>query len=102
MALHRRSESSMETSQVMTLADQVQLYLERGKLAGLGPINLGPDGMWWDTERVASIVLADVAHCVQREEEFGEAMSAERWAVLAHQLRLIQQTVERQLPRTVQ
>jgi hypothetical protein len=52
----------MPTPEVIALADEVQAHLEWGDLVGLGPVYLGPDGIFADAERAARIVLADVAH----------------------------------------
>src|SRR5215211_6412229 len=86
----------METpGDVIGLADEVQAHLERGDLAGLGPIDLGPDGTFADAERAARIMLADVAHRLEPGREFDRRVPGARWGDLADQLRRLQRAVHR-------
>lgn len=40
----------MPTPEVIALADEVEAHIERGDLAALAPIDLGPDGNWIDVQ----------------------------------------------------
>ena len=78
---------------LIALVDEVRAHLEQGDLAGLGPIDLGPDGVWPDAEHLARIVLADVDHWVERGRMFGELIPAEHWAALGDQLQRLERVV---------
>ena len=69
----------MPTPEVIALADEVQAHLKRGDLAGLGPVDLGPDGIVADAERAARIVLADVAHRSELEPSLESPTYWETW-----------------------
>jgi PAS domain-containing protein len=73
----------MPPPEVTALADQVRAHLTQGDLAGLGPVELPPDGVLPDAARAARIVLADVAHRLRRDRG--------RWHDLARQLHALQQ-----------
>jgi len=74
---------------VIALADQVGAHLARGDLAGLGPVELPPAGLF-DAEVAARIVLADVAHCTLLEPEYDHQALAARWWAIAEQLGCLQ------------
>ncbi len=80
----------MPTPEVIAVADQVSAHLDQGDLAGLGPVDLGPSGgIHPDAELAARVVLADVGHCVWREQQDADSVPAEEWAELAEQLRRV-------------
>src|SRR3954452_3983738 len=84
----------MPTPEIITLADQVRAHLDRGDLAGLGPIDLVPDGgVLPDAEIAARIVLDGGAHCLQLEREANLPLSATSWAGLAAQLRCFERAL---------
>lgn len=87
----------MQTAEVIALADEVRAHLERGDLAGLGPVDLGPDGTFTDAERAARITLADVAHRLEEGGAFDRQVPGARWGDLADQLRRLDREVHRQL-----
>jgi PAS domain S-box-containing protein len=80
----------MPPPEVIALADQVRAHLERGDLAGLGPVELSPDGVLADADKAARIVLADVEHRARREGHRRRPASGQRWDDLAAQLRALQ------------
>ena len=80
----------MPPPKVIALADEVHAHLEQGDFAVLGPIDLGPDGIFVDAERAARIVLADVAH---RSELEPSLESPTHWEDLADQLRCFERAV---------
>jgi hypothetical protein len=86
---YEQEQASALMPQVIALAADVQAHLERSDLAWQGPVDLGPDGVWDDAEHLARIVLADVAHCVERGRMFGERIPAEHWATLGGQLQCL-------------
>ncbi len=59
----------------------------------MGPVDLGPDGVFADAERAARIVLADVAH---RSELEASLESLTYWKDLADQLRHIERFIRQQ------
>jgi hypothetical protein len=85
----------MPSPSVTALADRVRADLERGRFAGLGPVDFGPGDVCRSAARAARIVLADVDHCAQLEEERDGPVPAERWAGLADQLRRLRETARR-------
>src|SRR3954451_18702268 len=87
-------DQPMSTPEIIALADQVRTHLDRGDLAGLGPIDLVPDGgVLPDAEIAARIVLAAAAHCLQLEQEANLPWSAASWAGLAAQLRCFERAL---------
>jgi len=81
---------------VIALADEVRAHLDRGELAGLGPIALvHAGGILPDAELAARIVLADGAHCAERDQGADCPVSDTCWAHLAAQLRGLKLAIHR-------
>ena len=87
----------MVMPEVIVLADEVQAHLERGDLAGLGPVDFGPDGTWPDAEHAARIVLADVAHRLEPGRAFDREVPGASWEDLARQLGRLEAAIHRRL-----
>lgn len=82
--LHRRRSGAPPT--VTALADRLGEDLARGRLARVGPVDLGPEGFLPDAELAARVVLADVDHRAYMERA-GRRASRVTWEHLAEQLR---------------
>jgi hypothetical protein len=87
----------MPRTEVIALASVVRASLDRGDLAGLGPIDFGGDGVLDDAEIAARIALADVDHCARKTRTSASRVSDQHWDGLAEQLRILQRAVERRL-----
>lgn len=72
---------------VTVLCDQVAEHLARGGFAGVGPVDLGPEGRLPDAELAARIVLADVDHWAYLEQAQRRRVKRATWEHLAEQLR---------------
>jgi hypothetical protein len=81
--------------EVVALADRVQARLERGDLAGPGPIDFGDGEIVAVAETAARIVLADVAHRAEQDAEPHGPVTAAHRADLAVQLRVLLRSVRR-------
>jgi hypothetical protein len=89
----------MHDAAVIALADELHAHLERGDLAGLGAVDLGPSGTWADAELVARILLADAAHRLKLGVAFERTVPGASRAALAEQLRQLDQAIHRHLAR---
>jgi hypothetical protein len=72
---------------VTALCDQLEAHVARGRLRGLGPVDLGPEGSLPDAELAARIVLADIGHWGYMERVRGRRVTRATWAHLAEQVR---------------
>jgi hypothetical protein len=80
---------------VVAFAERLAAYLERGRFAGIGRVDLGPEGQLPDAELAVQIALADVDHCAFLEGR-GLRVTRGDWDDLAGQLRrLLGDAVER-------
>ena len=82
---------------LIALVDEVQAHLQRGDLVGLGEVDLGRAGIWPHAADLAMIVLAEVAHYLERGRLCGELIAAEHLMVLGAQLNSIEQAIAKKL-----
>jgi hypothetical protein len=82
---------------LIALVDEVQAHLQRGDLVDLGEVDLGPAGVWPHAADLAMIVLAEVAHYLERGRLFGELIAAGYLVVLEAQLHSIEQAIAKKL-----
>jgi hypothetical protein len=83
------------TPEVIALTDQLHAHLDRGDMTGIGPIDLGSDGIIADVEIAARLVLADVTHRAQEDRRLGRPAIRAGWNDLADQLRRLLRAVPR-------
>jgi PAS domain S-box-containing protein len=85
----------MPTPEIVARAELVRAHLERGELAGLGPVLVRPNTSFVDAELAARVVLADVDHRADAERRWRPPGRPIRWDDLVTELGALQRVAAR-------